>query len=95
MGPDDASQVEREGRIIYNPAQSYHQGFVLAITIGAMSIEVEHVEQVAATFVNGDEDRGLGSGLLFASSMMFSVKASKSDHFEEAGWPSIVPSGFT
>jgi hypothetical protein len=33
--------------------------------------------------------------LLWASSMMFFAKASNRVHFEEAGCPSMVPSGFT
>jgi len=51
----------------------------------------------AAALVHSDENRGLGPllGVALREFDEFLAKASKSPHLDEAGWPSITPSGFT
>ena len=63
--------------------------------------EVDRLDEagvvIAAALVDGTKIAvsAQSASLLCASSTMFSANASKRLHFDEAGWPSMVPSGFT
>ena len=50
-----------------------------------------------AALVHGDKDRGLGPMLLVALREFDDVlgEGLEEAHFEEAGWPSVTPSGLT
>ena len=67
----------------------------------ARSEEVHRLDEAGvvetAAFVYGSIDRGRGPLLRVAlqSWTMFWAKGFEEDHLEEAGWPSIKPSGFT